>query len=422
MEFFHQPKIDWMGKKWYLIGCSLTLAMAGIISMIAKHGLAYGIDFRGGTVVTVKFAKPPSLDAIRSQLDKLGLRNATEQTFGPASDHEVIVSLDLRTTTSTDALDTGKREIIEALNAIYGEGPAGKTDFNNSSATMLADHLMAADPLGLAAKGSEAESKAYEDLANAIFSFRNRSPQNGLIGDFQQLTGVPGVTPAVLSALQNDFYLSSFAVRGTEIVGPKVGADLRRQALYVTLAGLGAMLIYIWFRFELIYGVAAVIATFHDVIITIGIFSLLNKEITLTVIAALLTLVGYSMNDTIVVFDRIRENVRLNKREKLSDLVNRSINQTLSRTILTSGLTFLAVLSLYLFGGEVIHGFALTLVIGVIIGTYSSFAIASPVLVFWQTRYGQAAALEKTSSVRPPANRGRPAAAPRRVAPGSGSQ
>jgi len=146
------------------------------------------------------------------------------------------------------------------------------------------------------------------------------------------------------------------------------------------------MLIYIWFRFELIYGVAAVIATFHDVIITLGLFSLLNKEITLTVIAALLTLVGYSMNDTIVVFDRIRENVKLNRRQNLKDLINRSVNQTLSRTILTSGLTFLAVLSLYIFGGEVIHGFALVLVIGVIIGTYSSFAIASPVVLAWQGR------------------------------------
>jgi len=166
-------------------------------------------------------------------------------------------------------------------------------------------------------------------------------------------------------------------------VGPEVGGDLRRQALYVTLAGLGAMLVYIWFRFELVYGVAAVIAVMHDVIITLGIFSLLNKEISLTVIAALLTLVGYSMNDTIVVFDRIRENVRLKKRGDFLDLVNISINQTLSRTILTSGLTFLAVLSLYLFGGEVIHSFALALVVGVIIGTYSSIAIASPVVVYF---------------------------------------
>jgi len=222
-----------------------------------------------------------------------------------------------------------------------------------------------------------------------VVNFRNGPPRSGLLGDLSELKAVPGVTPAVLEALGKDFYLSSYAVRNTEIVGPKVGTDLRRQAIYVTLAGLGAMLVYIWFRFELIYGVAAVIATFHDVLITLGIFSLLNKEISLTVIAALLTLVGYSMNDTIVVFDRIRENVHLNKRESFFDLVNRSINQTLSRTILTSGLTFLAVLSLYLFGGEVIHGFALTLVIGVIIGTYSSIAIASPILVFFYERAGK---------------------------------
>src|SRR5208283_1585400 len=176
-----------------------------------------------------------------------------------------------------------------------------------------------------------------------------------------------------------------------EVVGPKVGKDLRQQALYVTLAGLGAMLVYIWFRFELAYGVAAVVATFHDVIITLGFFSLLNKEISLTVIAALLTLVGYSMNDTIVVFDRIRENVRLNKRENFVALVNRSINQTLSRTILTSGLTFLAVLSLFLFGGEVIHGFAFCLVVGVIIGTYSSIFIASPIVVYFYQRLAKGA-------------------------------
>ena len=204
------------------------------------------------------------------------------------------------------------------------------------------------------------------------------------------------MTQAVLSSLNGDFYLSSFAVFNTEIVGPKVGADLRRQALYVTLSGLGAMLVYIWFRFELSYGVAAVIATFHDVIITLGIFSLINKEITLTVIAALLTLVGYSMNDTIVVFDRIRENVRLKKRENFTDLVNRSINQTLSRTMLTSGLTFLAVLSLFLFGGEVLRGFSLVLVVGVIVGTYSSIFIASPVVVFWQTRYGKGRVPERS--------------------------
>jgi len=168
------------------------------------------------------------------------------------------------------------------------------------------------------------------------------------------------------------------------MVGPKVGADLRRQAILATLYALGGMLVYIAFRFEWIYGVAAVVAVFHDTIITIGLFSLFNKEISLTVVAAILTLVGYSNNDTIVVFDRIRENIKLMRREKLADIVNRSINQTLSRTILTAGLTFLTVLALYLFGGEVLHGFSFALVIGILIGTYSSIAIAAPILVAYQ--------------------------------------
>jgi preprotein translocase subunit SecF len=386
MEFFHEPKIAWMETKWYFISLSLALALVGIISMVAHHGLVYGIDFRGGTLVYVKFSQAPNLDSIRNQLDQQGLRNATIQGFGPASDHEVIIGLDLQTTTSTNALDAGKQAIIRGLTGLYGEGPAGKVDFNNASPQSVAERLIADDPLSISSKGLDIATQSYRDLAVAMVNYRNSPPRSGLILDLSELREVKGVTPAVLSAMSTDFYLSHYAVKNTEIVGPKVGTDLRHQALYVTLAGLAAMLVYIWFRFELIYGVAAVIATFHDVIITLGFFSLLNKEITLTVIAALLTLVGYSMNDTIVVFDRIRENVRANKREEFSKLVNHSINQTLSRTMLTSGLTFLAVLSLFLFGGEVIHGFAFALVVGVIIGTYSSIFIASPIVVYFHQR------------------------------------
>jgi preprotein translocase subunit SecF len=156
------------------------------------------------------------------------------------------------------------------------------------------------------------------------------------------------------------------------------------------------MLVYLWFRFELIYGVAAVVAVFHDTLITVGAFSLTNQEITLTVIAAILTLIGYSMNDTIVVFDRIRENLALSRRESLHDVVNRSINQTLSRTVISSGLTFLTVLSLFLFGGEVLHGFSFALVVGILIGTYSSIAVAAPMLVAyqeWRAKRGKVATL-----------------------------
>ena len=191
-------------------------------------------------------------------------------------------------------------------------------------------------------------------------------------------------------------YANPFSVRNVQVVGPTVGNQLKRQATLATLYSMLGMLIYLWFRFQLIYGVAAVVACFHDTLITLGAFALTDKEMSLTVIAAILTLVGYSMNDTIVVFDRIRENLRLSRRESLPDLVNRSINQTLSRTVLTSGLTFLTVLSLFIFGGPVLKGFSFALVVGILIGTYSSIAVAAPMLVAWQEWRG---AQGKTTSL-----------------------
>ncbi len=186
----------------------------------------------------------------------------------------------------------------------------------------------------------------------------------------------------ITEALNNGF-AGQFEILNSESVGPKVGADLRRQAVLATLYALGGILVYIAFRFEWIYGVAAVFAVFHDTLITLGFFSIFNKEINLTVIAALLTLVGYSVNDTIVVFDRVRENLRLSRRDSLERTLNRSINQTLSRTILTSGLTLVAALAMFVFGGEVINNFAFALVVGVLVGTYSTIAIASPTVLIY---------------------------------------
>jgi preprotein translocase subunit SecF len=207
----------------------------------------------------------------------------------------------------------------------------------------------------------------------------------------------------VLDALRQTYSGNGFKVGDSYTVGPTAGKQLQKQAWLATGYSLLGMLIYLWFRFELIYGVAAVVAVFHDTLITVGAFSLTNQELSLTVIAAILTLIGYSMNDTIVVFDRIRENLALNRREKLADVVNRSINQTLSRTVLTSGLTFLTVLSLYLFGGEVLHGFSFALVVGIIIGTYSSIAVAAPMLVAyqdWRSKRGKRVALPASRTRR----------------------
>ena len=202
----------------------------------------------------------------------------------------------------------------------------------------------------------------------------------------QDETSLDAGRQQIMDALSShyDSSISSRNMRNVQVVGPTVGKQLEKQAGLATLYSMLGMLVYLWFRFQLIYGVAAVVACFHDTLITVGFFALLDKEISLTVIAAILTLVGYSMNDTIVVFDRIRENLRLSRRESLPDVVNRSINQTLSRTVLTSGLTFLTVLSLYVFGGQVLRGFSFALVIGILIGTYSSIAVAAPMLVAWQ--------------------------------------
>jgi len=184
-----------------------------------------------------------------------------------------------------------------------------------------------------------------------------------------------------------------YSIRSFEAIGPQIGADLRRQALMATGGASGGMLLYLAWRFRPVYGVAAVVAMAHDALITIGIFSLLNREISLTVVAALLTLIGYSMNDTIVVFDRIRENRRAPGHEPLAETINRSINQTLSRTVLTSGLTLLTALSLFFFGGQVLHGFSLALAIGIVVGTFSSIFIASPILLAWE-QYGRRGGVE----------------------------
>jgi preprotein translocase subunit SecF len=331
------------------------------------------VDFRGGTLVYVKFVNTPNEDQIRSAMDRGGLRDARIQRYGPPSGNEVLISLDLKETTE-QALDQGKNSIVRALQT---QAPSGKQDLNNVGYSTLEQYLASKDPLHAGLEGAQ----RYSQIAHAIVDYRDKV-KGGVLGSIAE---VGSAAPApVVASLEQDFFTSNFGVRNVEIVGPQVGNQLQKQALLATLYSLAGMLVYLWFRFELIYGAAAVVACFHDTIITVGAFSLINQEISLTVIAAILTLVGYSMNDTIVVFDRIRENVKLLRRENLADIVNRSINQTLSRTVLTSGLTFLTVLSLFLFGGEVLHGFSLALVIGIIIGTYSSIFIASPMLVAYQ--------------------------------------
>jgi preprotein translocase SecF subunit len=375
MEIFKQTKFDFLGKKWPFIILSLALTAAGLVSLAVKGGPKYGIDFNGGALMDVNFIKRPPAEAIRSALHRRISGEIEVQEVG--NSQEALISTDVRDERTLQAV---RANMISALNEAFNPKSTGKLDINTATQAALADRLR--DPLQKASVALSDDQ--LQALTKQMTTYRDTPPRSGLIRNLDELSSVPGVTPKILAVIQQECAVGNFAIRNVEIVGPKIGADLRQQAINVVLIALGAMLIYIAFRFEWIYGVAAVIAVFHDTIITIGLFSIFNKQIDLTVIAALLTLVGYSMNDTIVTFDRIRENIKLQRRGSFAEVVNLSINQTLSRTILTSGLTFLTALSLYLFGGQVLNGFSFALVVGIIIGTYSSIFIASPILVFWQ--------------------------------------
>jgi preprotein translocase subunit SecF len=372
MELFKNTNFDFLGKKWPFIILSLVVTAAGMISLAVHGGPRYGIDFTGGANIWLRFNHEPPVDKIRETLSsKIRGEISVQQRTGT---QEVIVGTQIA---DEKELNQNRQIIEDTLLSTFG-APGGKLDLNNSSAEQLTDRLR--EPLLTA--GVALSEQDLQDLSKTIEQYR--ASKGGLLNSIDELSSVKGVTTQVLDALKKECAVGPFTILSAEMVGPKVGSELRRQAILATLYALGGMLIYIAFRFEWIYGAAAVIACFHDTIITIGLFSLFNKEISLTVVAALLTLVGYSMNDTIVVFDRIRENLKLLRREKLETVINISVNQTLSRTVLTSGLTLLTALSLFIFGGQVLNGFSFALVMGIIFGTYSSVFIASPILLLWQ--------------------------------------
>lgn len=371
MEIFKNTNFDFLGKKMPFIIASLLLTAAGIGSLIMKGGPRYGIDFKGGTVTTVRFQNNVSEDQIRAALSAKIPGEIVVQRDTTTND--VLISTELR---DEKELAAARLLVLDTLAANFGGVSGDKLDLSNAGAAPVAERLRGP----LAASFNEQQ---VQDLAKAITSFRD-TQKRGLLGNIDALSGVNGVNAQVLDALKQSAFVAPYQVRGFDLVGPKVGAELRTQALNATLLALAGMLVYIAFRFEFAYGLAAVIAVFHDTIITIGLFSIFDKEISLTVIAALLTLVGFSMNDTIVVFDRIRENLPSMRKEKFETVVNASINQTLSRTILTSGLTFITAAALWIFGGAVLNGFSFALVVGIIVGTYSSIFIASPILIWWR--------------------------------------
>jgi preprotein translocase subunit SecF len=398
MELFKNTNFDFLGKKWPFIIASLVLTVAGLASIAMKGGLRYGIDFKGGALMTVKFASEPPVDQIRRSMRR---EVSVQNISGGGAVNEVEIGTELA---DERQLAQNRQQMEDALMATFGQPNNGKLELNNASSGAISDRLR--EPLARA--GVSMTDQQLKDLGVGIQGYRDKS-LGGIITDFNQLASAPGVNGAVLNVLKQEAYLAPFHVIQVQVVGPKVGAELKNKAILATLYALAGMLVYIAFRFEWIYGLGAVIAVFHDTIITVGLFSIFNKEIDMTVIAALLTLVGYSMNDTIVIFDRIREDLKITRRKPLDEVMNEAINQTLSRTIMTSGLTFLTVIALFLFGGPVLHSFSFALLCGIIVGTYSSIFVASPIVLFWHNYMDKRRPARATAPVAAAARNAEPA-------------
>ena len=381
MEFFRDANYDFMGWRRVALVVSGLSAVAALVVLFALGELNIGIDFAGGTQLTVRFAERPDIERLRAGLADAGLGAAQIQRFGPEAANEVLIKAPLLTESAVE----DQQQVVQALHATYGSSGSGP-NLNEVSAETIGGLLRELDPDGLVAGDPEAATERYAALGEAIFDARS---ERGVLSSWDQLAGVEGLSEAARQALEAASQLGSFAVIGRESVGPQVGSELRTKGLLAVLFSIVGMLVYIWARFELRFGVGAVVAIAHDVLITLALYALANYEFNLTTIAAFLTVVGYSVNDTVVVFDRVRENLRRSRRDDLATVLNRSLNQTLSRTVLTGGSVLLVLVSLFVFGGGVIRGFAFVLLVGVLVGTYSSLFVASPVVLMWEHWVGR---------------------------------
>jgi len=362
------PQFDFMRQRKLLLSVSAVLVLISIGIMFTK-GLNKGIEFTGGTQIQVRYSTTPDVAQIRATLGSAGFTGGQVTTIGDVADNDIDIRLS--DAEGTDVSDEKTAQVIAALRADSGATGDRDNDLNIIDSSALALKLSA---------GGTMDATLASSIATAVMSVRN---EGGIIRSYDDLSALPGIDAGVISRLKAETTIGPLALRQQSYVGPAIGRELVRKALAAIIGSLIGMLVYIWVRFQLQWGFAAVVALAHDTILTLGLFSLFGQELSLAVVAAFLTLVGYSVNDTVVVFDRIRENLRNRGKETVEQTINKSLNQTLSRTIITSGLTWIAVMGIFLFGGTALRPFSFVLSVGVVVGTYSSIYIAAPFLVLW---------------------------------------
>ena len=373
MRILENFNYDFLGKRKIAYAISITLFLIGFISVIVR-GLQFGIDFKGGTEIVLQFEKPIDIAEMRTYVENLGLGSVEVKTFG--GETGILVR------TEEQVIPPGiYPKVVENIEgAIEKYFPGIERNIIDSTASSITYEF--ANP--------EITNTVIDKLFEAGFQSGHISEEL----DNKQMIVRVSIADWIKENLSDKLGNNPFIVLKEDIVGPKIGEELKKDAVLAIFFALIAILIYLGFRFKFIFAMGAVAALFHDVLITLGLFGILygvipglNLDIDLTVVAAFLTLIGYSINDTVVNFDRIRENLKIHKTRSLYDVINTSISQTMSRTLLTSGTTLITVLVLLIFGGEVLKVFAFTLFFGVIIGTFSSIFVASALVYEYAQKY-----------------------------------
>ena len=386
MQIFVNSNYDFVSWRFRAVAFSIVFILIGA-ALFAMRGVNWGIDFAGGANAVLKFKGPVPMDHLRSEL-----KDASIQQYGKAQENNVLIRMPQQHRES----DYAGQVVAKLQRDLNPESASGKLDLNYQGRQLLADLLSTADP---DAKGSNPAAKTYySDLAQRII---NRRSELGLFTNMSQVSSVPGVTSNVSRVLNERAYLGEFNLLNQETVGPQVGRELQQKAVLAVIFSTLAMGLYLWLRFDLMFGGAAVVCIVHDVLVALAFLAMINGEFSLNIVAALLLIVGYSINDTVVTYDRVRENrKKMKTRMTFEEQLNLAMNQTLSRTLLTSGTVLLVLVALIAFGGKVIHEFAWILFIGVLAGTYSTVTIVPAVAIAWNKRAGRRMDISGPSSSR----------------------